>query len=135
MMELEREIKFDPARANEFFESLPSRPAVVLIEPLETLAGARPVLLRTADLRRRMRLLLCERDVTSKRLNLRQYAAAIRFRVTASRFEQALLHWQQARVLWPTNYRERLRLLFARFCEAEPDDRLSACLYHSAFRR
>ena len=88
----------------------PSRPAVVLIEPREALAGARPVLLRTADLRRRMRLLLCERDVTSKRLNLRQYAAAIRFRITASRFEQALLHWQQARVLWPANYRERLHL-------------------------
>jgi excinuclease ABC subunit C len=110
MMELDREIKFDPARAEEFFESVPSRPAVVLIEPLEALAGARPVLLRTADLRRRMRLLLCERDVTSKRLNLRQYAAAIRFRITASRFEQALLHWQQARILWPTNYRERLHL-------------------------
>ena len=89
---------------------MPSRPAVVLIEPHEALAGARPVLLRTADLRRRMRLLLCERDVTSKRLNLRQYAAAIRFRVTASRFEQALLHWQQARILWPANYRERLHL-------------------------
>jgi excinuclease ABC subunit C len=110
MLELEREVKFDPARAEEFFESLPSRPAVVLIEPHEALAGARPVLLRTADLRRRMRLLLCERDGTSKRVNLRQYAAAIRFRVTASRFEQALLHWQQARVLWPTNYRQRLRL-------------------------
>jgi excinuclease ABC subunit C len=110
MMELDREIKFDPARANEFFESVPSRPAVVLIEPLEALAGARPVLLRTADLRRRMRLLLGERDVASKRLNLRQYAAAIRFRVTASRFEQALLHWQQARILWPANYRERLHL-------------------------
>jgi excinuclease ABC subunit C len=110
MLELEREIKFDPARAEEFFESLPSRPAVVLIEPHEALAGARPVLLRTADLRRRMRLLLCERDVTSKRLNLRHYAAAVRFRVTASRFEQALLHWQEARVLWPTNYRQRLHL-------------------------
>jgi excinuclease ABC subunit C len=110
MLELEREIKFDPARAEEFFESLPSRPAVVLIEPHEALAGARPVLLRTADLRRRMRLLLCEPDGTSKRVNLRQYAAAIRFRITASRFEQALLHWQQARVLWPTNYRQRLRL-------------------------
>jgi excinuclease UvrABC nuclease subunit len=57
-----------------------------------------------------MRLLLCEPETGSKRLNLRQYAAAIRFRVTASRFEQALMHWQKARVLWPTNYRERLRL-------------------------
>jgi excinuclease ABC subunit C len=115
MLELERETKFDPARAEEFFESLPSRPAVVLIEPHAALAGARPVLLRTADLRRRMRLLLCERDATSKRVNLRHYAAAVRFRVTASRFEQALLHWQQARVLWPTNYRQRLHLYLPAF--------------------
>jgi excinuclease ABC subunit C len=110
MMELESEVKFDPTRADEFFENLPSRPAVVRIEPHQTLAGARPVLLRTADLRRRMRLLLCEPDPASKRLNLREYAAAIRFRVTGSRFEQVMAHWQQARILWPTNYRERLRL-------------------------
>jgi len=110
MTGLDREIKFDPMRAEEFFESLPARPAIVLIEPREALAGARPVLLRTADLKRRMRLLLCEPDVTSKRLNLREYAVAIRFRLTGSRFEQALVHWQQARVLWPTNYRQRLRL-------------------------
>ncbi len=110
MMELESEVKFDPPRADEFFESLPSRPAVVRIEPHQTLAGARPVLLRTADLKRRMRLLLCEPDPASKRLNLREYAAGIRFRVTGSRFEQAMAHWQHARILWPTNYRERLRL-------------------------
>ena len=110
MLDLDREIRFDPVRAEEFFESLPPRQAVVRIEPHEGLAGARPVLLRTADLKRRMRLLLSERDVASKRLNLREYAAAIHFRVTGSRFEQALVHWRQARILWPTNYRERLRL-------------------------
>ena len=110
MLELDREINFDSARAEEFFESLPSRAAVVRIEPREALAGARPLLLRTADLRRRMRLLLAERDPTSKRLNLREYAAVVRFRLTGSRFEQALVQWQQARVLWPTNYRQRLRL-------------------------
>ena len=110
MVELESRIRFEPARADEFFESLPPRSAVVLIEPHEELAGARPVLLRTADLRRRMRLLLGEPGASSKRLNLRHYAAAIRFRVTGSRFEQALVHWQQARILWPTSYRQRLRL-------------------------
>jgi excinuclease UvrABC nuclease subunit len=62
-----------------------------------------------------MRLLLCEPEANSKRLNLRQYAAAIRFRVTASKFEQALVHWQQARILWPTNYRQRLRLYLPAF--------------------
>src|SRR5579863_2134667 len=114
-MQLNREAKFDPARAEEFFESLPARPAVVLIKPHETLSGARALLLRTADLRRRMRLLLCEPDANSKRLNLRQYASAIHFRVTASKFEQALLHWQQARALWPAKYRKRLRLYVPAF--------------------
>ena len=110
MMELGQEIKFDAARAEEFFGSLPPRPAVVLIEPNPTLTAARPVLIRTADLRRRMRLLLGEPETGSKRLNLRNYASAIRFRVTSSRFEQTLAHWQQARTLWPANYRQRLRL-------------------------
>ncbi len=114
-MELEREIKFEPARAAEFFDALPSRPAVVLIEPRQGLAGARPILLRTADLKRRMRLLLGAPEVNSKRLNLREYAVGIRFRLTGSAFEQALLHWQQARVLWPDGYRKRLRLHPAAF--------------------
>lgn len=110
MMELDREIRFEPGRAEEFFESVPARPAVVVIKPRDALKGARALLLRTADLRRRMRLLLSQPEANSKRLNLREYAAAIRFRVTASRFEQALVHWQQARILWPANYRQRLRL-------------------------
>lgn len=110
MLELDRQIAFDPARAEEFFSNVPPHGAVVLIEPRPGLPGARPLLLRTADLRRRLRLLLSPPEANSKRLNLREYAAGIRFRVTGSRFEQALVHWQQARVLWPGNYRERLRL-------------------------
>ena len=110
MMELDREIPFEPRRAEEFFETVPARPAVVVIKPHEELKGARALLLRTADLRRRLRILLSEPEPNSKRLNLRQYAGAIRFRVTASKFEQALVHWQQARILWPANYHQRLRL-------------------------
>ena len=110
MLELDRQIAFDSGQAEKFFANVPPRPAVVLIEPRPGLPGARPLLLRTADLKRRLRLLLCEPEANSKRLNLREYAEGIRFRVTGSRFEQALVHWQQARVLWPGNYRERLRL-------------------------
>ena len=110
MLELDRQIGFEPGQAEEFFASVPPRAAVVLIEPRAGLAGARPLLLRTADLRRRLRLLLREPQPNAKRLNLREYAAGIRFRVTGSRFEQALVHWQQARALWPGKYRERLRL-------------------------
>ncbi len=80
------------------------------MEPRTELAAARPLLLRTADLRRRLRLLLSPPDPASKRINLREYAAGIRFRLTGSSFEQALVHWQHARTLWPGAYRERLRL-------------------------
>jgi excinuclease UvrABC nuclease subunit len=114
-MDLEQQIKFDAARSDEFFRGLPPAPAVVLITPHEHLKNARPVLIRTADLRRRMRTLLGEPEPQSKRLNLKDYAARIRFRVTGSRFEQALVHWQQARVLWPGNYRQRLHLFVPAF--------------------
>ncbi len=110
MLELEHQISFDPEHAEEFFNSVPARPAVVLIEPRADLRNARPLLLRTADLRRRMRLLLRHPEPNSKRLNLWEYADRIRFRTTGSHFEQALVHWQHARALWPANYRERLRL-------------------------
>jgi excinuclease ABC subunit C len=110
MLELERQILFDTGREEGFFNAIPARPAVILIEPRANLPSARPLLLRTADLRRRMRLLLREPEANSKRLNLREYASRIRFRITGSHFEQALVHWQHARALWPANYRGKLRL-------------------------
>jgi hypothetical protein len=110
MLSLDREARFDPARSVEFLDALPPRPAVLLIEPRADLAGARSLLLRTADLRRRLRLLLGPRDPASKRVNLREYAAGIRYRITGSAFEQALVQWQHARNLWPRAYRERLRM-------------------------
>jgi len=110
MLDLDRRAAFDPVHLEEFLNALPPRPAVVLVEPRAELAAARPFLLRTADLRRRLRLLLSPPDPASKRINLREYAAGIRFRLTGSSFEQALVHWQHARDLWPGAYRERLRL-------------------------
>ena len=110
MLELDRHSAFDPALAAEFLAALPSRPAVLLIEPRPELPGARPLLLRTADLRRRLTLLLDPRDPASKRVHLREYAAGIRYRLTGSPFEQALVQWQHARALWPHAYREKLRL-------------------------
>jgi len=109
MLALDCAVTLDAAGAAEFLDALPARPAVVLIEPRPDLAGARPLLLRTADLRRRMRLLLGPRDPAAKRVHLGAYAGGIRYRVTASAFEQALAHWQQARALWPREYRRRLR--------------------------
>jgi hypothetical protein len=109
MLALDCAVTFDAARAGELLDALPPRPAVVLIEPRPELAGARPLLLRTADLRRRMRLLLGPRDPAARRVHLGNYACGIQYRVTASAFEQTLAHWQQARALWPREYRRRLR--------------------------
>jgi excinuclease ABC subunit C len=110
MLPLDCGAAFDLAHVEEFLDALPPRPAVVLIEPRADLAGARPLLLRTADLRRRLGRLLGPPDPASKRVNLREYAGGVRFRLTGSSFEQALVHWQHARALWPGGYRERLGL-------------------------
>ena len=104
---------FDAAAAETFLAALPPKPAVVLIEPRAELPGARPLLLRTADLRRRLRLLMGPRDPdpsAAKRVHLTSYAGGIRFRLTGSAFEQALAHYQNARALWPREYRKRMRL-------------------------
>ena len=49
-------------------------------------------------------------DPTSKRLNLREFAKAVRFRITGSRFEQTLTFYQNAKLLHPGRYRDLLRM-------------------------
>jgi excinuclease UvrABC nuclease subunit len=110
MPALDSELVLDPNDIAKFLEQLPAKPAVVLIEPRPNLEKARPLLLRTADLRRRMNTLLNPPANLSKRVDLRSYAERIRFRVTGSAFEQALIQWQHARALWPEEYRRRLRM-------------------------
>jgi excinuclease UvrABC nuclease subunit len=99
---------FDPNRDEDFFAALPSRPAVFLIEMQAP--GAQPYLSRTVDLRRAAERLLHRPEALSKRLNLRDVAARIRFRLTGSRFEQSLVLYQQARIHFPRRYRDFLRL-------------------------
>src|SRR5437660_1612087 len=108
MLPLDCEQEFDPAREEEFFSALPARPAVFLVEPWHK--GAQPYLLRTADLRRRLERLLRAPDALSKRLNLREFAARIRYRLTGSAFEQSLVHYQHTRALFPRRYRDLTRL-------------------------
>ena len=59
--------------------ALPPRPAVCLIELRD--AKAEPFLIRTQDLRRRLQRLLGALDPTSKRLNLREFARGVRYRL------------------------------------------------------
>jgi excinuclease ABC subunit C len=105
---LENEIQFDTATAEDFFRQLPGRPAVCAIAPRA--ADAQPLLIRTQDLRRRLQRMLGPDDPSSKRLNLRELAGAVRFRITGSRFEQTLAFYQNAKLLHPGRYRDLLRM-------------------------
>ena len=101
-------LDFDPAHEDEFFSALPPRPAVYVLEPRQK--GAQSFLSRTVDLRRAAERLLRKPDALSKRLNLREVAARIRFRLTGSRFEQSLVLYHHARANFPKRYRDFLRL-------------------------
>jgi excinuclease ABC subunit C len=108
MLELDVRREFDPAHEEKFFAAVPERPGVLLVEPRA--AGAQPHLVRTADLRRAAERLLRPPEPLSKRLNLRKVAAAIRYRVTGSKFEQTLALYHQAKQRLPERYRDLLRL-------------------------
>jgi excinuclease UvrABC nuclease subunit len=108
VLELEHQLVFDAEQAAEFFAALPARAGVCLIEPRS--AGAEPFLIRTQDLRRRLTKLLGLLDAQSKRLNLREFAGGVRYRVTGSRFEQTLTYYQNAKLLHPGRYRDLLRM-------------------------
>ena len=108
MLELDCGLEFDPSRDEEFFLALPPRPAVCLIEPKES--SAEPFFIRTQDLRRRLQRLLGPADPSSKRLNLRDFAKGLRYRLTPTAFEQNLVYYQQARQLFPNRYKKMLRL-------------------------
>ncbi len=108
MLDLDCGQEFDASRGADFFATLPSRPAVFLLEMVD--ANARPYLARTADLRRAAERLLFPPETPSKRLNLRDVVARIRYRVTGSRFEQTLALYQHVRAHFPRSYRDLLRL-------------------------
>jgi excinuclease ABC subunit C len=108
VLTLDSALEFDPSRDEDFFTALPAQPAVCLIEPKET--SARPLFIRTQDLRRRLQRLLGPLDSSSKRLNLRDFARNTRYRITASAFEQTFAYYQNARELFPDRYQEMLRI-------------------------
>ncbi|HKV23099.1 MAG TPA: hypothetical protein VJN93_00770 [Candidatus Acidoferrum sp.] len=108
MLELDCGLDFDSSRDQEFFDALPPRPAVCLVETHAT--NADPFLIRTQDLRRRLQRLLGPPEPGTKRLNLRDLAASIRYRLTGSKFEQIVAYYQIARNLFPKRYRKLVRL-------------------------
>jgi len=109
VLELDCGLEFDATRAGQdFFPALPPRPAVCLIESREE--KAEPFLIRTQNLQRRLQRLLGPIDPASKRLNLRDFARGIRYRLTGSAFEQTLTYYQHAKQLFPKRYRDLMRL-------------------------
>jgi excinuclease ABC subunit C len=108
VLQLDCGLEFDLAREEEFFPALPARPAVCLIAPREE--RAEPFLIRTQDLRRRLQRLLGPVDPASKRLNLRDFARGVRYRMTGSAFEQLLTYYQHAKQIFPKRYRDMMRL-------------------------
>ena len=108
VLELDCGQDFDPTRDEDFFAALPPRPAVCLIE--SRAENAEPFLIRTQDLRRRLQRLLGPPDPTSKRLNLRDLARGIRYRLTGSALEQIFTYYQHAKHLFPQRYRKLTRL-------------------------
>ena len=108
MLELEHQLVFKAEQAADFFAALPARAGVCLIEP--RVADAQPFLICAQDLRRRLTKLLGLLDAQSKRLNLREFADGVRYRITGSRFEQTFTFYQNAKVLHPERYRDLLRM-------------------------
>lgn len=109
MLELDCGLEFEATRAEQdFFPALPPLPAVCLIESREE--KAEPFLIRTQNLQRRLQRLLGPIDPESKRLNLRDFARGIRYRLTGSAFEQTLTYYQHAKQLFPKRYRDLMRL-------------------------
>jgi excinuclease ABC subunit C len=110
MLELDSAHEFRPAFDVEFFEALPARPGVFQL--MMSAENARPYLARTADLRAAATRLLSrpEAGVSTKRLNLRDVARAIRYRVTGSKFEQSITLYENARREFPAKYRDVVRL-------------------------
>jgi excinuclease ABC subunit C len=108
VLELDCGQEFDPTRDEDFFAALPPRPAVCLIE--SRAESAEPFLIRTQDLRRRLQRLLGLPDPSSMRLNLRELASGIRYRLTGSALEQIFTYYQHAKHLFPQRYRKLTRL-------------------------
>jgi excinuclease UvrABC nuclease subunit len=100
------EVTADLAQLDVAIESLPNLPAVFVLWPAE----GEPYLSKTGLLRRRLLRLLREREKPSRLLNLRHTVRRIEYRITGSAFESSVVHYQQARRLFPESYLDALKL-------------------------
>jgi excinuclease ABC subunit C len=108
VLALDQSREFSTGCEADFFAVLPAHPGVILIEMTDP--ASQPYVAQTADIRRAAERLLSAPAEGSKRLNLRDLAARIRYRLVGSKFERAFTYYQQARALFPEKYRDRLRI-------------------------
>jgi len=100
------EIADDLAGLDAAIEALPNNPAVFVLWPKE----GDPYLSKTALLRRRLLRLFKEREKPSRLLNLRGTVRRIEYCLTGSTFESSIVHYEQARRLFPDRYLEVIKL-------------------------
>jgi len=100
------EVRGDLGQLDVAVEALPNQPAVFALWPRE----GEPYLSKTSLLRRRLLRLLREREKPSRLLNLRHTVARIEYRLTGSAFESSIVHYEQARRLFPEQYLDVLKL-------------------------
>jgi excinuclease ABC subunit C len=100
------EVPTDLAQLDAALEGLPNQPAVFVLWPAE----GDPYLSKTGLLRRRLLRLLREREKPSRLLNLRHTVRRIEYRLTGSALESAVVHYEQARRIFPETYLDVLRL-------------------------
>lgn len=100
------EVTNNLTRLDAEIEALPNQPAVFVLWPRE----GQPYLSKTGLLRRRLLRLLREREKPSRLLNLRHTVARIEYRLTGSSFESTVVHYEEARRLFPETYLEVIKL-------------------------
>src|SRR5215468_11246961 len=100
------EVPADLAQLDAAIEALPNQPAVFALWPAE----GDPYLSKTGLLRRRLLRLLRERERPSRLLNLRHTVRRIEYCLTGSAFESAVVHYEQARRLFPETYLDVIKL-------------------------
>jgi excinuclease UvrABC nuclease subunit len=94
------------AQLDASLEVLPNNPAVFVLWARE----GDPYLGKTTLLRRRLLRLLKDREKPSRLLNLRHTVARIEYQLTGSPFESSIVHYEQARRLFPETYLDAIKL-------------------------
>lgn len=112
-MNLPYSLPFEAGQADEtLFNALPPRAAVFALHLLDRSGKEEvsPYFGRTADLRRRLKRLLGERQALSRSFHLRHSTHRISYACVGSSFEAQWLLYLLNRAHYPASYRERLRL-------------------------